>query len=63
MNLLIAYYSHYVLLHHLLFSGDNQMNIIYHYKSKRYIVLNNDKTIFSAWSWKLCQDYIDDIKR
>lgn len=39
------------------------MNIVYDYKSNRYFVLNNNKTIFSAWSWRLCQDYIDDFKR
>ena len=40
------------------------MHIVFEMKTFMYHVLNdNDETIFSALSWKTCQDYIDDIKR
>lgn len=40
------------------------MHIYYDLRVQRYFVLDaNDKTVFSALSWKTCQDYIDDNSR
>lgn len=58
------YYLRYLSLFPLLFIGDNKMHIIFEMKTWQYHVLNdNDEILFSALSWKTCQDYIDDIKR
>lgn len=60
----MRYYSHYVLLHQYLFIGDNKMHIIYDLTTMTYHVINNiDNILFSALSWKTCQDYIDDNSR
>ena len=58
------YYFQHLLLFPSLFIGVNKMYVIFEMRTFMYHVLNdNDEILFSALSWKTCQDYIDDNSR